>query len=138
MNDTRRAGDDRRDQPGPRSCRVLVVDDDPDVADLAVALLCSYGMRASVAYSAAEALLALEAEKGFNAVFSDVMMPEMSGVQLARLVRKRYPGVIVVLTSGYTPPELLLERDRLYWYTPKPYVIDMVVKLLCSDLPQGR
>lgn len=138
MTHTPPAGKDRRDTPGARSCKVLVVDDDTDLADLAAALLCSYGLTAIVAYSAAEALLALEADKGFTAVFSDIMMPEMSGLQLARLVRIRHPGVTVLLTSAYTPPELLAERDRLYSYTPKPYTIDMVVKLLCSDLaPNG-
>lgn len=135
MNHTPRAGDNRRDKRGARSCKVLVVDDEPDVADLAVALLRSYGLRASVAYSAAEAMRALEADRGINAVFSDVMMPDMTGLQLARLVRERYPGVVVVLTSGYTPPELLVDRDRFYFYTAKPYAIDMVIKLLCSELP---
>lgn len=137
MTPTPPAGKDRRDKPGARSFKVLVVDDDTDLADLAVALLCSYGLAAIVAYSAAEALLALQADKGITAVFSDIMMPDMSGLQLARLVRVRYPGVTVVLTSAYTPPELLAERDRLYLYTPKPYMIDMVVKLLCTDLPSN-
>lgn len=112
---------------------MLVVDDEPDVADLAVAMLRSCGLRAIVAYSAAEALFALAADPAIDAVFSDVMMPEMSGVQLASFVRSRHPSVKIVLTSGYTPPGMLEERDRLYRYTSKPYMIETVIELLRGE-----
>lgn len=112
---------------------MLVVDDEPDVADLAVAMLRSYGIGAIVAYSAAEALFALEADPGIDAVFSDVLMPGMNGLELAHAIASRHPGVALVLTSGHTPPELLEERGRLYRYTTKPYMIETVIALLYRD-----
>ena len=84
------------------------------------------------AYSAAKALLALASDPDITAVFADVMMPGMSGLELAGVVGKLYPNVTIVLTSGYTPPELLAERDRLYRFTPKPYRIETVIQLLCG------
>jgi two-component system OmpR family response regulator len=61
------------------------------------------------------------------------MMPGMTGLQLASVVGNLYPQVKIVLTSGYTPPELLAERDRLYLYTAKPYEIETVIELLRSN-----
>lgn len=115
--------------------KVLVVDDERDLAHLAELLLCSCGFSVTVAYSAIEALQVLERDRGINAIFSDVMMPGMTGLQLARVVSELYPHVKIVLTSGYTSPALLNEhsRDRPYLFTSKPYSIDTVIALLRDD-----
>jgi DNA-binding NtrC family response regulator len=110
--------------------KVLVVDDERDLADLAEVLLSSHGIEVRVAYSAVEALLILESDPGIDAVFSDVMMPDMTGLQLASRIGALYPQLQVVLTSGYTPSALLSERDRSYPYVTKPYSIDAVISLL--------
>lgn len=120
--------------PAPRAevRKVLVVDDERDLADLAEALLCSRGFDVQVAYSAADALRILESDHEMDALFSDVMMPGMNGLELATAVRALYPKVKVVLTSGYTLPALLDEHDRCYLYAAKPYKIETIVKLLRS------
>lgn len=111
--------------------KVLVVDDERDLADLAQALLCCYGIEARVAYSAAEALQVLEQDPEIDALFSDVMMPGMTGLELADRVSCRYPSVKVVLTSGFTAPALMAGH-RPYLYAAKPYGIETVLKLLRS------
>lgn len=112
--------------------KVLVVDDEPDLADLAAALLCGHGLEAMVAYSGLDALKALDSERDIDAVFSDVMMPGMTGLQLAECIRERYPRVKVVLTSGYTIPSLLAGARQPFLFTSKPYSIETIIRLLLS------
>ena len=112
--------------------KVLVVDDERDLADLAEALLSSCGLAVVVANSATEALQLLAQDGEIDALFSDVMMPGMNGLQLADAVFEFYPRVKIVLTSGYTVPAMLKDRERRYLFASKPYRLDTIMKLLRS------
>jgi CheY-like chemotaxis protein len=112
--------------------KMLLVDDEADGAELAAALLTSHGLEVIVVHSAQEALQALQNDKEIDAVLTDVMMPGMTGLQLADAVRDMYPTVKIVLMSGYVVPDLLKDRARPYLFVEKPYRIDNVVKLLNS------
>ena len=116
----------------PQLRKVLVVDDEQDLADMAQALLGAHGLDVVVAYSAHEALRMLESDREIDAVFSDVVMPGMTGLQLADAVTELYPKVKIVLASGYTLPALLAERERRYLFATKPYRIETILKLLHS------
>lgn len=109
---------------------ILVVDDEPELADLAGALLRAYGFRVSVVYRAADVLLALANDKSIGALFSDVVMPGMNGLELAAAVRQRHPQVRIVLTSGYASLDLLDKRRQPYPCAPKPYKIASLVGML--------
>ena len=98
------AADERGvDTPGdPSIGRVLLVDDDEEVATLVGEMLEHLGYRVTHAASAAAALSTLANGCRVDVVFSDVMMPGgMNGVELAREIRTRDFGVPVLLTSGY-------------------------------------
>lgn len=83
--------------------RVLVVDDDINVREVSVAMLGALGYSTVEAGDAVQALGVLAERKDIDVVFSDVIMPgEINGLDLARHVRENYPGVAVVLASGYT------------------------------------
>ena len=74
------------------------------------------------------AALAILAEDEFAAdlVFSDVIMPGMNGVELAGVIRDRYPGLPVVLTSGYS--NVLAENaHRGFELIQKPYSVEVAV-----------
>jgi two-component system NtrC family sensor kinase len=81
---------------------VLVVEDNTEVADIATALLNELGYQVTRVASAQTALEVLRAGEQFDLVFSDVVMPGgMNGVELAHQIGKEYPGLPVVLTTGY-------------------------------------
>jgi CheY-like chemotaxis protein len=84
-----------------RACTVLVVDDDALVATGTAAMLEDLGHSVIEANSAADALKLLEGGQPVDLVLTDHAMPGMSGTDLANLLRTRYPGLGVVIASGY-------------------------------------
>jgi DNA-binding NtrC family response regulator len=126
------AGQDEASASAPLLRKVLVVDDEIDLADMAAALLSAHGLEVAVAYSAHDAIRLLGSDEGIDAVFSDIVMPGMTGLQLADVVGEMYPKVKVVLASGYALPSLLAGHERRYLYATKPYRIDTILRLLRS------
>ena len=82
--------------------RVLRVEDNPDVAVVAQDYLEQCGCTVVRANSAEMAIDLLNTDAGIQLVFSDIVMPGMNGLELARLVREHHPGVGLVLASGYS------------------------------------
>jgi CheY-like chemotaxis protein len=82
--------------------KVLLVEDNPEVQEIAGMLLDQLGYRVFRAQSAAAALQLLQSGEAVDLVFSDIIMPgELDGMALARQVKEEYPEVAVLLTSGY-------------------------------------
>ena len=82
---------------------ILVVEDDDDVRQFAVNALRGLGYMPLPAADAATALQVLEITPHIALLFTDIVMPgEMDGVKLAAEAQRRYPGLRVLLTSGYT------------------------------------
>jgi signal transduction histidine kinase/CheY-like chemotaxis protein len=84
--------------------RILVVEDNEEVGEFAEQLLRELGHDVVRADSCEEALLSL-ADGGvdaFDAVFTDVVMPGMSGLELAAQLAEARPGLPVILTTGYS------------------------------------
>jgi len=81
---------------------VLVVEDEADVREIAVAFLRSLGYKVIAASDAGSALAALAQHADIDLLFSDVVLGTgMNGVELAHEARHRRPGLPVLLTSGY-------------------------------------
>ena len=88
---------------GPRHPVVLVVDDSAEVAEVTSSLFEHLGYDTVYRESADEALKLLEGGTSVDLVFSDIVMPgTIDGVGLANEVRSRYPGLPVMLTTGYS------------------------------------
>lgn len=79
--------------------RVLVVDDDPLQLRSAARLLRTLGHSGALAHRGAVALELL-AQQVFDLMLLDLRMPEMDGVETLRQLRRRWPGLPVVLVSG--------------------------------------
>jgi CheY-like chemotaxis protein len=99
---------------------------------LAATLLSANVLEVVLDHSADEALRILQDDKDIDAMFTDIMMPGMNGLELADAVSKMYPTVKIVLTSGYVVPELLKNRARPYLFAAKPYRIDDILQMLRS------
>jgi CheY-like chemotaxis protein len=83
--------------------RVLIVEDDELVADLAAGMLSELGFETVIAHSGKEALDRLKTRERPKLVFSDIVMPGgISGIELAQRVRARYPELPILLTTGYS------------------------------------
>ncbi len=107
--------------PPREQAAVLVVEDNPEVAEVTVALLETLGDGVTQVDSAQAALDALASGSSFDLVFSDVVMPGgMSGVEFARVLRGRYPGLPVLLTTGYSIVAQAAGKEG-FAILPKPY-----------------
>ena len=84
-----------------RTGAVLLVEDNEEVGEFAEALLREMGHQVTRARSGAEALDIAEARR-FDVVLTDVVMPEMSGLELAEKLTERYPSLPIVLTTGFS------------------------------------
>jgi CheY-like chemotaxis protein len=80
---------------------VLVVDDEPEVLEIASEILEDSGYRVVQAAGPARALDLLEHEPAIALLFTDVIMPGMNGFELARRARAMRPSLRVLYTSGY-------------------------------------
>jgi len=78
---------------------VLVVDDEPAMRKLLSAMLSDSGIACGTAASGEEALRVL-AKEDVSAVLADLHMPYLSGMQLLREVRPRYPGLAFLVVTG--------------------------------------
>jgi CheY-like chemotaxis protein len=89
-------------QPAPNPQRVLVAEDDPVVRTMLQRLLRDAGFEVRTAKHGDEALgMALRESGEFDLVVTDVRMPVMDGLELARRLRERWPGLPVLYISGY-------------------------------------
>jgi signal transduction histidine kinase len=88
---------------------VLVVEDDGNVRQVTVSTLQSLGFNVMEAESGSEAADMLRGDSNVQIVLSDVKMPGMSGIELARLIKNQWPSVGVLLTSGYVEAEEAME-----------------------------
>lgn len=81
--------------------KILVVEDDETVRDLIKTLLETMGYSVKEASNGLEGLRIFESEGGFDLIITDMIMPEVGGMELIREVRKKDPSVKVVVLSGY-------------------------------------
>jgi PAS domain S-box-containing protein len=104
------------DRGPPRSGHdelILLVDDEPELLDLAAAQLQELGYRTLTAENGPQALELLANGPGIDLLFSDVVMPGgMDGYQLAEQARAIKPGLKILLTSGFTIKAGLGAPDR--------------------------
>ena len=92
--------------------RILIVDDEPAVASLLADAIQDQGHQATIVHRGQEALVRL-GEQSYDAVFLDVLMPEMSGIEVLRRIRATHPTLPVIVITGHARQEELEEARRL-------------------------
>jgi two-component system NtrC family sensor kinase len=109
---------------------VLVVEDNLEVGTFAADALTELGYVPTLVHSAMEAMAELTSNaERFDVVFSDVVMPGMTGIDLAKEIRRRHFDLPVVLTSGYSQ---MLSQNGSYGFEilQKPYSIEQLSRVL--------
>ena len=122
--------------PSLEPIAILVVEDDDMIRAIAAEFLEDEGFLVVEAASAQEAIGALERRQPIAAVFTDINMPgAMDGLDLAHFVRKRWPSIKVLLTSGrrQLPATELPSQSR---FILKPYRPEQIVGIL-QDMVRG-
>jgi PAS domain S-box-containing protein len=120
-------------EPPRGSEAVLLVEDNPEVQEVAGMLLDQLGYRVLHAQSAAAALQLLESGEAIDLVFTDVVMPgEFDGMALARRVKHEYPDVAVLLTSGYA--KAANTREAGFPIVRKPYQLPTLARAIREAL----
>ena len=117
---------------------VLVVEDNPEVGRFATQTLAELGYHTVWATSAIEALRQIEKIPfRFEVVFSDVVMPGMNGIELAKEIAKRRPDLPVVLASGYSHV-LAEEGSHGFELLHKPYSVEQLSRILRKAVARSR
>ena len=102
--------------------RILLVDDNSEVASVTETMLSAMGLQVETTNQAREALERLAVEpNGFRLLLTDVVMPGMNGVDLAREVRVRLPRLPIILMSGYNDGLPVAESEFQILRKPIPY-----------------
>ena len=117
--------------------RILLVEDDALVAEACAMLLEDFGYTIRRAESAEDALAVLSSGATFDLVFSDVRMPGAGGLELARTITHLYPGLPVVLTTGYSSAAAEAIESG-FALLPKPYLPADVQRAIAAALGHTR
>jgi len=114
--------------------RILLVEDNPQVADVTVQMLGSMGFQVELATRARKALERLDAAaESIDLLMTDVVMPDgMNGLELAIQVRARFPALPIILTSGYNDVVASEQADFTVLRKPVPY--EELHRVVCSYL----
>ncbi|MEA1834795.1 PAS domain S-box protein [Methylobacterium durans] len=115
---------------------VLVVEDNVEVGRFATQILEDLGYSTTWAANAEQALAELGPDGfGFDVVFSDVVMPGMGGIELAKILRRNMPHLPVLLASGYSHV-LAQEGAHGFELLHKPYSADQLGRILSRIIAQ--
>ena len=115
--------------------RLLMVEDDPGVAEVTATFLRTEGFDVDLARNATEALACLE-DNHYEFLLSDILMPGgISGIELARRVETQWPDMHIILSSGF-PGEVETLRLSAWTFLPKPYTPAQLRTLLAHKKDQ--
>jgi DNA-binding NtrC family response regulator len=104
---------------------VLVVDDEQHILAVLRDTLTHFGYRVTCASSATEALAAIRSEL-FDAAITDIRMPDMSGLELLREIKRQDESIEVIVMTGYPTITSAVEalKEGAYDYLSKPLIFD--------------
>ncbi len=117
---------------------ILVVDDDPTVVKMCGHAFKFRGYRVLDAYGAQEALH-LSKDVDVQVALIDVMMPGTNGIELARILSARNPGIKVIFMSGFSPTEIsrLVGDYNHFGFIWKPFRIESMFQMVENVLARS-
>jgi two-component system, cell cycle sensor histidine kinase and response regulator CckA len=126
--------------PAALSASILLVDDEDTVRRVTGRLLTRLGYQVRAAADGSEALRIVEEEgESFDLVLTDIVMPGLSGIQMAERLRERLPDQRILFTSGYTTREFgRPPGEPPEPFMPKPFSLDELSTAVRSALEGGN
>lgn len=120
------------------SARILVVDDEPRVCQFLRTVLEAEGWQVTAAQGGAQALEEL-ARGSYDLVITDLVMPEVDGMQVLEAARAEDPDAVVIVITGYSTVESAVEamKKGAFDYVPKPFKVEHI-KLQCRRALEQR
>jgi DNA-binding NtrC family response regulator len=111
--------------------KILVVDDEPSILKLLKEALTQWGYHVACVGTGSEALEAIRTEL-FDAAITDIRMPEMSGLDLLREIKRHDESIEVVVMTGYPTIASAVEalKEGAYDYLSKPLILDELRHLM--------
>ena len=110
---------------------ILIVEDEPQIRNLAIDCLTHYGYDVLSTSNGLEALKLIESlERPVDLILTDVVMPKMSGRELAERVAVLQPSAKVLFMSGYTNDSVVNHGilDGAAWFIQKPFTLESLVR----------
>ena len=114
---------------------ILVVEDTNEIRKMVCAMLVAGGYKCLEASDGQEALQLVEdGSHSFELVLTDMVMPNMSGVEFARRLGRIRPEVSIVFMSGYTEEPLVESVERPAAFLPKPFTAVTLLETVRQSL----
>jgi two-component system cell cycle sensor histidine kinase/response regulator CckA len=121
--------------------RILVVEDEKRVRDLARKVLIKHGYQVFTAESLKQAKSIYSREKGkFELLFSDVVLPDGDGIQLSEELTRKDKQIKIILSSGYTDKKSQWEiiKKKGIRFLQKPYSLITLLQIIRESLDQNK
>lgn len=120
--------------------RILVVDDEAVIRELMTDILADEGYTVYAAPNGREALKLLESEPSIAVLFTDIMMPEMDGIELIRRSRSVAPEIVPIVMTGYATLESARAavKEGVYDYVVKPFNLSEIKLAVSNALERSR
>lgn len=118
--------------------KVLMVDDDPNILESHRRLLRPH-FSVDTSLGGGAALKKMEAEGPFAVVVSDIKMPQMSGIDLLGIIKKRYPETIRMVLTGYADLEMaisVVNKGDIFRFLTKPCDFEDLIKAIQAGIDQ--
>jgi DNA-binding NtrC family response regulator len=129
---------EKNDHTGPNESKatILVVDDEPHVAETLRDILMHEGFQVEIVENGREALDRLTGGNRFDLVITDMKMPEMDGLELSRQVQKLSKNLPVIVLTAYATLKNGLQamREGVYDYISKPFSVNLLMDVVHEAL----
>ncbi|MBU1635930.1 PAS domain S-box protein [bacterium] len=113
--------------------RVLLIEDDPGVLKYAESALRQFGYSPFPALDGKQAIAVFQQEAGnFDLILSDVVLPDINGLDLVVKLTEEHPGIPVIMCSGYTEDKVKqsIINNRGFGFVQKPYKVHELLKII--------
>ncbi|WP_340677394.1 response regulator [Paraglaciecola sp.] len=120
------------DNKTPSTCDILLVEDDPDAADITQLLLQSLGANVVIAHNGEECLTLLKSQTAYSKILLDLHLPDIDGITLATQIRQLCPLAEIIIVSGTEVDQSKLDAVGIKQALLKPLNLAKLQSLLLS------